>query len=429
MQAQKITLNGNVLASEKQIYFVESCFAMFCLLFMIGFFGFGSDLSEVSAIPSSVITLIRYFTYAITLILLALRPGKTLKTALSNKWALGLIFFISISFLWSFSPQVTIDSIWKELLPMFFLSLYLASRFTLKQQFDLVLWSMLLTFLFSVALAIAMPSIGRHTVEPFMGSWKGVFAQKNQFGAHSTMTLIVLYVLANYAKKKQRWALIILGLCFAALVVSSSVTALVLSVIGLLLTIFYWRYTWLGKRSILLASLFILFTTSFSYLLLSNWVDILAFFDRDPTLSTRTLIWDLVINSKIPASPYLGYGRSVFWGSISLTSGFQSVAYHVPAHAHNGFLDLILDVGLIGFSMFCVTWFVAYVRAARLAYSQKEAPYLWPLLFLSMLLLFNVFESYLARLTNLYWVLFIATAFSLSPKVLMMKGDISCPEK
>lgn len=429
MQAQKITLNGNTLASDKQINFAESCFAVFYLLFMGGFFGFGSDLSEVSTIPDSILTLIRYSTYAITLALLAVRPIETLRTALANKWALGLIFFISISFLWSPSPQITIDSIWKELLPMFCLSLYLASRFTLRQQFKLVLWAMVITFLFSVALAVAVPSIGRHTVEPFIGSWKGVFGQKNQFGAHSTMTLIALFMLANYSERKQRWALISLGVCFAALLVSSSVTALVLSFIGLSLAIFYWRYAWLGKRSILLASLLILFATSFSYLLFSNWTDILAFFDRDPTLSTRTLIWELVIGAKIPASPYLGYGRGIFWDSATLTRGFESIAYHVPAHAHNGFLDLIIDVGLIGFSFFCVTWFVAYVRAARLAYSRKEAPYLWPLLFLSMLLLFNIFESYLARLTSLYWVLFITVAFSLSPKVLLMKGDAFYPIK
>ncbi|MGB7315188.1 MAG: O-antigen ligase family protein, partial [Nodosilinea sp.] len=341
----------------------------------------------------------------------------------TNKWALSLVFFTSITFLCSPDPQITIDSVWKELLPMFFLSLYLASRFTLKQQFRLALWAMVLIFLLSIALAIAVPGIGRHTVDPFMGSWKGVFGQKNQFGAHSTMTLIALFILANYAEKKQRWALILLGGCFAALLVSSSVTALVLSFVGLLLTIFYWRYAWLGKRSILLASLFLLFTTSFSYVLFFNWVDILSFFDRDPTLSTRTLIWDLVISSKIPASPYFGYGRGIFWNSVSLTTGFKSFAYHVPAHAHNGFLDLIIDIGLIGFSLFCVTWFVAYVRAAKLAYSRKEAPYLWPLLFLSMLTLFNIFESYLARLTTLYWVFFIAIAFSLSPRVLAKKND------
>lgn len=418
MQRYSVTHGNSTIVSAKQVQFAEECFAVFYLLFFAGAFGFGSDLTGTSVIPDSVITLLRYSTYAITLFLLALRPTKTIKTALSNKWALGLVFIIFASFLWSPTVSATIDAVWKEAIPMFLLSLYLASRFTLRQQFKLTLWVLVIIFLFSSALAIAMPGIGIHTAGPFIGSWKGVFSQKNEFGAHSAVTMIAIFMVANYSENKQRWALMFLGLCFAALLVSSSVTALVLSVVGLLLTIFYRRFAWLGKRSVLLTCVFLLFSLSFSYLLLSNWVDILNFFDKDPTLSTRTLIWDLVINSKIPASPYLGYGRGVFWNSYILTSGFERVAYHVPPHAHNGFLDLILDVGLIGFALFCTTWFISYVRAANLAYSRKEAAYLWPLLFLSMLILFNMFESYLARLTNWYWVLFIALSFSLSPKVL-----------
>lgn len=418
MQTSSITHGINTIASAKQVQFAEECFAVFYLLFFAGAFNFGSDLTLTSVIPESIITLLRYATYAITLFLLALRPTKTIKTALSNKWALGLVGIIFASFLWSPTVSATIDSVWKEAIPQFLLSLYLASRFTLRQQFKLVLWVLVIIFLLSSALAIAMPSIGVHNTGPFVGSWKGVFSQKNEFGAHSAMTMIAIFMLANYAEKKQRWALMFLGLCFAALLVSSSVTALVLSIVGLLLIIFYRRFTWLGKRSVLLTCIFLLFSLIFSYVLLSNWVDILNFFDKDPTLSARTLIWKLVIDSKIPESPYFGYGRGVFWNSYILTSGFERVAYHVPSHAHNGFLDLILDVGLIGFAFFCVTWFMTYVRAANLAYSRKEAAYLWPLLFLSMLILFNIFESYLARLTNWYWVLFIALAFSLSPKVL-----------
>ena len=421
MQAQKLTLNGNTVVSGKQIDFAETCFAIFYLLFFGGAFGFGADLAETSVIPTPITTLLRYATYAIVLLLLSLRPIETLKTALSNKWALALIFITSISFLWSYDPSVTIDAIWKEFLPMFLLSLYIASRFTLEQQFKIVLWVLVIIFLESVALAIAMPGVGRHTAGPFIGSWKGVFAQKNEFGAHSTMTLIALYMLANYARKKQRWAFILLGGCVAGLLVSSSVTALALSFIGLVLTIFYRRFAWLGKRSVLLGALFVLFSCGFFYILFYNWIDILDFFDKDPTLSARTLIWQLVIDSKIPDSPYLGYGRGVFWGSPTLTTGFESFAYHVPPHAHNGFLDIILDVGLIGFFFFCVTWFMTYVRAARIAYARKEAAYLWPLLLLSMLVLFNTFESYLARLTTLYWIFLIVLAFSLSPKVLASK--------
>ncbi|MGB3138740.1 MAG: hypothetical protein WBB18_18160, partial [Nodosilinea sp.] len=236
MQSQKITLGGNTLISAKQIEFAEECFSIFYLLFFAGVFGFGNDLTQTSVIPEFFVTLLRYATYAISIFLVTFRLSETVKTALSNKIALGLVLMIFISFLWSPTVPETIDAVWKEAIPMFLFSLYLASRFTLKQQFKLTVWFFLISFFFSAFLALAMPSIGLHNTEPFIGSWKGAFSQKNEFGALSAMTMIALYMLANYSERKRWWPLLLLFACSGALLVSSSVTAIVLSVVGLFLT-------------------------------------------------------------------------------------------------------------------------------------------------------------------------------------------------
>jgi O-antigen ligase len=266
-----------------------------------------------------------------------------------------------------------------------------------------------------------MPNVGIHTTGEFAGNWKGVFSQKNEFGAHSTMTLIVLFLLANYAENKQRWMFSLFIFCFAAVVVSGSVTALVLSFVGLSLTLLYRKFTWIGKRSVLWSSSLLTLFSAVTYFLISNWNEIIVSLGKDPTLSGRTLVWGFLIKSRIPSSLgslLIGHGRGVFWRSPNLFGGIERAANHVPSHAHNGFLDLILDVGLIGLALFIITWAIAYAKAVRLAYNFKQAAFLWPLIFLSMLILFNIFESYLARLANLYWVLFIAIAFSLNRKPL-----------
>jgi hypothetical protein len=154
---------------------------------------------------------------------------------------LCLISFISISFLWSQDPQVSVDVIWKELIPMFLLSLYLASRFTIEQQFSLTVTALIIAFLFSSFLAVALPSVGTHQEGEYVGSWKGAFGDKNRFGAIAAMTMTSLYILLNYAEEKQRWAFIPLVFCFATILLSGSVTALVLSSVCLLLTIFHRR--------------------------------------------------------------------------------------------------------------------------------------------------------------------------------------------
>lgn len=416
MEAQNPVFGLDKISSQNRLDFAEKAFTVFSLLFFMGVFGFGPDDSEAGVIPSSVITLIRYGTYAITLLLLAFRINNTLRTAFSNKWVLLLISFISISFLWSQDPSTTVDVIWKELIPMFLLSLYMASRFTIEQQFSLAVQALIIAFFFSILLAVAMPGIGIHQVGAYEGSLKGAFGDKNRFGASAATLLVALFMLANYAEKKQRWAFILLLLCFATLLVSSSVTALILSVASLFLVSLYQKFKWLGKKSVLLVNLSILFSISFFYVIISSWIEILTFFGRDPTLSARTLIWNYVITVKIPPHPYLGYGKGAFWSSERLTAGFEYAALHIPAHSHNGFLDLILEAGLIGFALFLITWLIAYMRALRLAYNFKKASYLWPSILLSMMILFNLFESYLVLLPNVNWVLFIAIALSLSQK-------------
>lgn len=416
MEIQEIVFDPDRVTSQHNLDFAEKVFTVFCLLFYIGVFSFGTEASTSPFLTEAVITLLRYITYAITLLLLIFRINDTLKTAFSNKWVLLLISFISISFLWSQDPSTTIDVIWKELFPMFFSSLYMASRFTLEQQFSLTIKALLITFFLSIFLAIAMPSIGVHQSGEYIGAWKGVFGDKNRFGANAAMGLIALFMLANYAEKRQRWAFILLFLYSAILMLSGSVTAFVLAIVGLLLTVFYQRFTWLGKKSVLLINLSVLTLASIFYVLLTKWTEILGFFDRDPTLSARTLIWNYIITSKIPAHPLLGYGKSVFWSSDRLTSGFEVAARHIPSHAHNGFLDLILEVGLIGFTIFLITWMLTYMRAIKLTYDSKKASFLWPTIFLSMLVLFNISESYLVLFVNLNWVLFIALALSLSRK-------------
>ena len=402
---------------------LEEIFSVFALMYFGGSFGFGNELAGAPVLPPALLTLMRYFIFAGMLLLLALRPERTLKTAMANKWALALVGIIALSFLWSPFPTAVGSTVVKELIPMLCCSLFIASRFTIRQQFRIVCWTLVLMFLVSIFLVFAMPSVGIHTVDAFAGSWKGVFSQKNEFGAHSTMTLIALFLLSNYAQKTQRWMFPFFGFCFAAVLISQSATALVLSVIGLLLTIFYKRFTWQGTKSVLWASLIILILSGVLSIVIISWVPMMDFLGKDATLTGRTLIWGYLINFAIPEnldSFLIGHGRGIFWISPDLFIGVQYAAHHIPSHAHNGFLDLILDVGMVGFSLFLITWGIAYVKAIKLAYNFKYAAHLWPVIFLSMLVLFNIFESYLARITNLYWLVFIMMAFSLNRKNLSL---------
>ena len=88
----------------------------------------------------------------------------------------------------------------------------------------------------------------------------------------------------------------------------------------------------------------------------------------DPTLTQRTDIWAFALR-KIEEAPWLGYGYEVFWGagpnSPSVREGPGFVA-QMP-HAHNGYIDIALQTGLVGLSIFIVLMLSALHACGRLA--------------------------------------------------------------
>ena len=65
---------------------------------------------------------------------------------------------------------------------------------------------------------------------------------------------------------------------------------------------------------------------------------------RDPTLTDRTLIWKTVLS--LHTNPLLGTGYESFWLGPRLEQVWQVVG-HIN-EAHNGYLEIYLNLGLIG---------------------------------------------------------------------------------
>jgi exopolysaccharide production protein ExoQ len=73
---------------------------------------------------------------------------------------------------------------------------------------------------------------------------------------------------------------------------------------------------------------------------------------RDPTLTGRTMIWDESWKF-IKERPILGYGYGAFWNEASGPMAILQQAIGWPApNAHNGYVDLWLQLGLLGICLF-----------------------------------------------------------------------------
>jgi len=134
---------------------------------------------------------------------------------------------------------------------------------------------------------------------------------------------------------------------------------------------------------------------------------------RDATMTGRTEVWTLSLSS-IAERPVLGYGYSAFWnGSEEAARIRQLVGWDVP-HAHNAFIDVTLELGIVGFLIFVAAYSVAIRRAAAYVQNNPDDEAKWPLAYMVFTLLYCMTESGFLLSNSILWILFSASAFSVS---------------
>jgi exopolysaccharide production protein ExoQ len=381
----------------------------------------------VVLLPITLVNLLlRYGVLCGCLILLGLRWRATLYTIQKSFWIwvfLGLMF---ASFFWSFNPGETLTQLRADLFPMTIFSLYLASRFSLDEQLQLVSIALGLGLFVSTIFALTMPRIGLHPMDSdFPGAWKGIYSGKNVFGSTSVLAENALFLRALFAKTNRFRAWGLFGIAIAALLLSTSKTSLVLSFISLLIILFIHHFRWQGKKTVLFLDILLLFIGVIAMSLISNFESILGSLDRGPNLSGRTNIWAYALERLNEGHFWLGFGKGAFFNTPWLINPFVAEYQFTINHAHNGFLEILLDVGMIGLILFALCFVLLYVKSFKIAYKSKQASDLFPITLLNFLVLQNITESILTYRSNVIWLLFMSMYFSVNkyPLIRLKKND------
>ncbi|MEM7726990.1 MAG: O-antigen ligase family protein [Cyanobacteria bacterium P01_A01_bin.45] len=401
-------LNNSINSYEKEHSYTISLDLPEKILAVLGMLFFSGVFGKIA--PNAVQSLVRYIVWLIPTALLCLRWKNTLLVMAKDKLIWLLVGLLFISFLWSDFAQYTFADN-REVLQMTTFGLYLATRFTLKEQVQLVAWGLGIGSILSVIVAFAMPSVGIHGAD-HPGAWRGVYGYKNNMGSMMVLNAITFFLLPV---KQQFYRYAGLGLAIALILLSTSKTSLTITFVLFIVLFLYGKFRWEGKVTVLLLDLGILLGGCISTLIFSYWVEILAGLGRDPTLTGRTPMWGVAL-VKLMDRPLFGYGRTAFWapGSKYAREAGEAVARgFIPPHAHNGFIDLALDVGLIGFTLFIIIFLRTYFRSLKVAYATQNIENLWPLACLMFLFLNNITESYLLYKSNIYWVLFISVVLTI----------------
>jgi exopolysaccharide production protein ExoQ len=319
----------------------------------------------------------------------------------------GLAIF---STLWSAEPDLTL---WRGiglLAPTTF-GIVLAQRFTTEELMRLVAWALGIGAVMSTIVALGMPDIGISTIE-YGSAWQGVYGTKNGLGKAMSLG-VVLFVLLAMDTQRGRWMMwLAAGLCAALVILSRSASGLVVAGGVLALIPLFRSLRFRAPAIVGVWTMAILLGGILLTIVIANAEPVFAALGRDITLTGRTDLWVIVV-ANIAERPWLGHGYNAFWlgWSGSSASVFGALGWE-PPHSHNGLLDLWLDLGLLGVTIFLAGFALAARNAFRCARITRTIAGLWPLAFLSFMVLANSSESHILRQHNYLWILYVAVLCS-----------------
>jgi exopolysaccharide production protein ExoQ len=401
---------------------LEHLFALTVLFMCInGFrevFSDNSDRSAASLIEPGFGFQIFSGTFYLVAVVFILRDfSRFLHLCRHNLALVLLLTIIVMSSAWSVYPLVTLRRASALLLTSAF-GAYFAMRFRPDVALKLVAWACCLSAIASVVLAVVDPTAAIHQWDdPNAGAWRGIFGHKNSMGRSMSFGVLTLAVTALVTNS------------FARLAAMGGTV-----LCGVLLFLSMSRGGWLTTLLLLLAlPLFLLLhpnrlshavrfaTAAFGAVILLALLALtykygLALIGRDETLSGRTHLWDLAIRSGMRHFA-LGAGYRSFWTENGAMDIFQELTWRVPSvgNGHNGYLDIWLELGAVGFGAFLLVLCATLHRLTRWLMRSPDAIGLWLALTMSYMMIYAITERVLIQHSEITWVILVAVLFWLAP--------------
>jgi exopolysaccharide production protein ExoQ len=406
--------SGDALAGQPT--FFENVFIITVLFYSTSAFSTflkgTSDLPEGAPRGSLVTNTIWIVIYIVALYLLYSRSNGV-RLALRKNLPLILILVVSVgSLFWSDAPQLTILHS-GALVGTTIVGMYFGLRFTLIQQLRLLALMFGIAASLSIVFCLFLPAHGIGA-GVFEGFWQGIYPHKNTLGNNMAMAFTVFMVLGA-STPAYRWIkFLFAGVALVLVILADSVTSLFvcMTILCVLLLFRFFRQEIHRRRRYFLGfSVVVVVAVAFC---VSNFSEILSLVGRGEDMSGRFLIWSLVWTA-ISTHPLLGHGYGAFWRGLEGPSAdlWDALGSQFLFHAHNGFLDIWLDIGLLGLGVFLIGYIYYLRRSWLLFFKTVEPELIWPVLFMTFLLLSDLTEAAFLRANATSWILYTSNVFSL----------------
>ena len=346
--------------------------------------------------------------------LISRRPHFLLRHISCLSWLIlpALLALLAIaSAAWSLSPALTLRRSLPFALAGLF-GLWFAARFSLARQLAILRITMITLALSTIVVAVFNPALGLDHTPGHAADWQGVFTQKNACGRIMVLAITAILFapersLVHSLLRPSRLAALVLFLF--VLVMSGSRGAWIIEAALLFPFALFAIARHAGQRiRLILAVAAPVATIALGAALLLTVHDLAPLLGRDPTLTGRTAIWAQVVRF-VAQRPLFGYGYDAFWQGMQGPSFQVAAAVHfIVAHAHNGFLEIALELGAAGLLLFALSWLRGWLALWPLWQRGAIDRIAWPLALLILIALYDLDENTLLIYNGLFWSLYVA---------------------
>lgn len=355
-----------------------------------------------------------YYSFVFILAFISIVPNykKFLRWINQEKFIFFFLIWCGITVVFAIDPFVSFKRYFQYITTsLVFISFYLnfESEITLikilKYMFSIYV---ILTILVSLSIPDAL--------DPSFKTWRGFHATKNYLGQYAGISIIFfsyLFLKTSDLHGKIH-ALFFLLLSYIILFEAFSMTNIVI-IFTFTVAFFILNgrkiFEPLGISLKFVSLLLFLFALSIFILILLYPSLFQVFFEitgKDPTLTGRTEIWYLVLSQNIN-DLITGVGFQSFWIQQKL-SKIILFQYWLPNQSHNGYVDIILETGIIGLLLFI---FVVYSTFKKSIMAEEN---FWVIIIIYVLIL-NFSESTLIRPHHFTNVMFFCAFWTVSYKI------------
>lgn len=320
------------------------------------------------------------------------------------------------SALWSQTPFLTLRSS-VGMVGLTVLAAQTAKKYSWAELEQFLRWTLTLVGILSVPIALFLPSL-----RPFGDPWGGFVSSSKLLGSLMALNTILWLTRLVYEPKGK-----LLSFCGVGLSILINFLTLAKSA---LITLFVLLYLFFSLRLLqsykfkqaVIVFIFLVAASILSALAVSAAIDLIfQALGKDPTLTGRTVFWQQLLETI--ANHPIGYGYNGFWqpwrGTEDPAVFIKVEGGYRPPHAHNGFLDVGLQLGIIGLLIFLLSFAKTLVAAVWRMQAYRGSEAIFPLLMLVFLIMSNTTESQNMGLIgpNYSWFLYVLIAVKSNLKV------------